>query len=153
MGSKFLDTTSIMQVIGCVYNNPSLLEQTDKYVITDEDFPDKFHKIVFGAIYNIYNLGASKINLKNILDFLAQHPKSEAVFKKEKGEEWLVQIAENASKLTADFKNAHKEISWSSINGLRNRIVHDYGHTDETIVLDTLENDIPKLGEILESSI
>ena len=87
MGSKFVDTTSIMQVIGCVYNNPSLLDQTEKYVITDEDFPDRFHKIVFGAIYNIYSLGASKINLKNILDFLAQHPKSEAVFKKEKGEE------------------------------------------------------------------
>ena len=55
MGSKYVDTTSIMQVIGCVYNNPSLLEQTDKYMITDEDFPDKVHKIVFGAIYNIYN--------------------------------------------------------------------------------------------------
>jgi replicative DNA helicase len=60
MASKYVDITSIMQVIGCVYNNPSLLEQTDKYVITDEDFPDTFHKVVFGAIYNIYNLGASK---------------------------------------------------------------------------------------------
>ena len=56
MGSKFVDTTSIMQVIGCVYNNPSLLDQTEKYIITDEDFPDRFHKIVFGAIYNIYSL-------------------------------------------------------------------------------------------------
>lgn len=65
----------------------------------------------------------------------------------------FVQIAENASKLTVDFKNEHKEISWTSINGLRNRIVHDYGHTDERIVLDTLENDIPKLREKLESSI
>ena len=88
MSSKFTDTTSIMQVIGCVYNNPSLLDQTEKYIITDDDFPDRFHKIVYGAIYNIYNLGASKINLKNVLDFLALHPKSEAVFKKEKGEEW-----------------------------------------------------------------
>ena len=103
MGSKYVDTTSIMQVIGCVYNNPSLLEQTDKYIITDEDFPDKFHKIVFGTIYNIYNLGASKINLKNILDFLAQHPKSEAIFKKEKGEEWLIQIAENATTTAFDY--------------------------------------------------
>ena len=101
--SKFVDITSIMQVIGCVFNNPSVLEQTDKYVITDEDFPDKFHKIVFGAIYNIYTLGASKINLKNVLDFLAQHPKSEAVFKKEKGEEWLVQIADSATSTAFDY--------------------------------------------------
>ena len=103
MGSKFVDTTSIMQVIGCVFNNPSLLDQTEKYIITDEDFPDRFHKIVFGAIYNIYTLGASKINLKNVLDFLAQHPKSEAVFKKEKGEEWLVQIADSATSTAFDY--------------------------------------------------
>ena len=31
MASKYVDTTSIIQVIGCVYNNPSLLEFTDKF--------------------------------------------------------------------------------------------------------------------------
>lgn len=101
--TKFVDVTSIMQVIGCVYNNPMLLEQTDKYTITDDDFPDKFHKVAFGAIYNIYNLGATKITLKNIMDFLAEHPKSEAIFKKEKGEEWLVQVAENATSTAFDY--------------------------------------------------
>lgn len=101
--SKFVDITSIMQVIGCVFNNPSLLEQTDKYVITDEDFPDKFHKIVFGAIYKIYELGAEKITLKNISDFLAERPKSEAVFVKEKGNEWLLQASENATLTAFDY--------------------------------------------------
>lgn len=38
MASKYVDVPSIMQVIGCVYNNPSLLGFTDKYTITDEDF-------------------------------------------------------------------------------------------------------------------
>ena len=101
--SKFVDITSIMQVIGCVFNNPSVLEQTDKYVITDEDFPDKFHKIVFGAIYKIYELGAEKITLKNISDFLAERPKSEAVFTKEKGNEWLLQASENATLTAFDY--------------------------------------------------
>ena len=101
--SKFVDITSIMQVIGCVFNNPSVLEQTDKYVITDEDFPDKFHKIVFGAIYKIYELGAEKITLKNISDFLAERPKSEAVFIKEKGNEWLLQASENATLTAFDY--------------------------------------------------
>ena len=101
--SKFIDVSSIMQVIGCVYNNPSILDQTDKYIITDDDFPDKFHKITFGAIYNIYNLGAKQITLKNILDFLAEHPKSEAIFKKEKGEEWLMQVSENATSTAFEY--------------------------------------------------
>ena len=49
--SKFVDVASITQVIGCVYTNPAILDQTDKYTITDDDFPDRFHKITFGVIY------------------------------------------------------------------------------------------------------
>ena len=70
MASKYVDLTSIIQIIGCVYNNPQLLDFTDKYNITEEDFPDNFHKIIFGTIYNLHELGASQINLLNILDFL-----------------------------------------------------------------------------------
>jgi replicative DNA helicase len=58
MASKFTDTTAIMQVIGCVFKNPQILDITDKYSIVDEDFPDTFHKTVFGAIYKIHELGA-----------------------------------------------------------------------------------------------
>ena len=36
MSSKYVDTTAIMQVIGNVFANPSLLDETDKYVLTDE---------------------------------------------------------------------------------------------------------------------
>ena len=47
MASKYIDPTAIMQVIGCVYNTPQLLDYTDKYTIVDEDFVEPFHKIVF----------------------------------------------------------------------------------------------------------
>jgi len=40
MPSKFVDTTSIVQVIGCIYKTPQLLDYEDKYTITEEDFPD-----------------------------------------------------------------------------------------------------------------
>ena len=39
MASRYVDNTAIMQVIGCVFNNPQILDFTDKYTITDEDFP------------------------------------------------------------------------------------------------------------------
>ena len=79
MPSKYIDTTSIIQVIGTVYNNPALLEYTDRYVITEEDFPDKFHQIIFGSIYKLYELGADRINLESISDFLSTRPKSQAI--------------------------------------------------------------------------
>ena len=103
MASKYVDLTSIIQVIGCVYNNPQLLDFTDKYNITEEDFPDNFHKIIFGTIYNLHELGASQINLLNILDFLKTRPKSKAIFDKQNGEEWLIQISENASPSSFDY--------------------------------------------------
>ena len=96
MASKYVDVTSIMQVIGTIYKHPQLLDFTDKYVITDEDFPDEFHRVAFGAIYKIYELGAEKITLENISDFLSSRPKAEAVFKNYKGNEWLTKVSEAA---------------------------------------------------------
>ena len=103
MSSKYVDVTSIMQVIGSVYNTPQLLDYTDKYSITDDDFDEEFHKIVFGAIYKIYELGAEKITLENIYDFLSTRPKSEAVFKQQKGAEWLLKVSEIAVPNAFDY--------------------------------------------------
>ena len=103
MPSKYVDPTAITQVIGCVYNTPQLLDFTDRYTITDEDFVDEFHRIVFGAIYKIHELGAQKITLENISDFLSSRPKYEATFKVNKGEEWLLKVSENAKPLSFDY--------------------------------------------------
>lgn len=103
MASKYYDTTAVLQVIGNVYNNPSLLGQTDKYSITDEDFANSFHRIVFGCIYKLYELGAKKITIANITDFLADRPKLEAEFKQNKGEEWLMRITEGAIPDSFDY--------------------------------------------------
>ena len=103
MSSKYVDTTAIIQVIGCVFNNPELLDLTDKYVITENDFADQFHKVVFGSIYKIHELGAKEITLENISDFLSSRPKSEAIFKQEKGEEWLLKVAENSLISSFDY--------------------------------------------------
>ncbi|MEE1314261.1 MAG: HepT-like ribonuclease domain-containing protein [Faecalimonas sp.] len=42
-----------------------------------------------------------------------------------------------------------KDVPWTDIYGLRNRIVHEYGHIDLQIVYDTLVYDIPELAEKL----
>ncbi len=94
--SKYIDVPAIVQVIGCVYKTPQLLDYSDKYTITENDFQDDFHKIVFGTIYKLHELGAEKITLNSITDFLSTRPKSEALFIKQKGEEWINKAAENA---------------------------------------------------------
>ena len=103
MASKYYDTTAVVQIIGNVYNNPSLLDETDKYNITDEDFANPFHKTVFGCMYKLYELGAKKITIENIVDFLADRPTLEAEFKQNKGDEWLLRTAENAIADSMDY--------------------------------------------------
>ena len=103
MASKYYDITAVMQVIGCVFNNPSLLDYTDKYTITDEDFANEFHRVMFGAIYKIHELGAKVISLETLADFFSSRPKSGAIYKKENGEQWILKVADSASQNTFDF--------------------------------------------------
>lgn len=103
MASKYVDTTSIMQVIGCIYNDPSLLELVDKYVITENDFVEQFHRIAFGSIYNLYKLGAQAITLETINDYLSNKPKSEAIYQKNKGDEWILRVSESATPEAFDY--------------------------------------------------
>lgn len=61
----------------------------------------------------------------------------------------MIQISENIKKLSGEYKDLHPTVPWTQIYGLRNRIVHDYGHVNTTIIYQTLKNDIPALLEIL----
>ena len=65
----------------------------------------------------------------------------------------LVQISENADKLSKEFKESHSEIVWKQIKGMRNKIVHDYGVVDLKIVYDTLKIGIPELYEAVKKLI
>ena len=63
----------------------------------------------------------------------------------------LIQISEIAKKLSNDFIAEHHDIPWNALFGLRNRIVHDYGNVDLTIVYDTRIRDIPKVKAFLKN--
>ena len=49
-----------------------------------------------------------------------------------------------------EFKEQHADIEWSQIFGMRNRLVHDYGNVDYSIVYETISMDIPQLKSRLE---
>ena len=61
----------------------------------------------------------------------------------------MIQISENAKKLSAEYKDTNGNVPWIALYGLRNRIVHDYGSVDLSIVYDTLKNDIPDLLKMI----
>ena len=63
----------------------------------------------------------------------------------------LIQISENARNVSDAYKEKHTEIPWFEMNGLRNRIVHNYGTVDLQIVYETLTVSIPELKQLLET--
>lgn len=65
----------------------------------------------------------------------------------------LIQVSESADKLSEDFKAQNTEIPWRAVKGLRNKIVHEYGSVDLTIIYDTVKNDVPELLKILSDFI
>ncbi len=62
----------------------------------------------------------------------------------------LIQISENCNKLPDSFKEQYPSIPWRAIKGLRNRIVHEYGNIDLSIIYKTVTQDIPCLLQNLE---
>ena len=63
----------------------------------------------------------------------------------------MIQISENAKKLSEEYRESTSKLPWNKLIGLRNRIVHDYGSVDLNILFETLKYDIPELLEDLNN--
>ena len=100
--ARYCDTSAVIQVIGNIYNNVSLLDYED-YHFCEDDFPEQFHKILFGSIYNLHALGAKEITLNAIEDYLTQRPTSYATYKTNKGHEYLEQISKQVDEATFEY--------------------------------------------------
>ena len=60
-------------------------------------------------------------------------------------------IGEAANRVSQATRDLHPEIPWRQMIGMRNRLVHDYGHIDQAIVWSTLQAHLPSLIATLES--
>jgi uncharacterized protein with HEPN domain len=64
---------------------------------------------------------------------------------------WCIcQVAEDVGDLSDDLKNKHPEVPWHDIAGFRNRLIHDYGSTDYSIVYQALTQDVNAIEEVLK---
>ena len=54
-------------------------------------------------------------------------------------------VGEAASRVSRAFCEAHPEIAWSQVTGMRHRIVHDYFAVDYQRLWDTVYSDLPPL--------
>jgi uncharacterized protein with HEPN domain len=57
----------------------------------------------------------------------------------------LLVIGEAVRRLSDEFRQAHPEIAWKAMIGMRNRLIHGYDVVDFTEVWKTVRVDIPPL--------
>ena len=58
-------------------------------------------------------------------------------------------VGEAANQINQNFKNAHHEIEWRVIIGMRNRLIHAYFDIDYWVVWQTIHQDLPPVIENL----
>ena len=59
-------------------------------------------------------------------------------------------LGEAAGKVTSTFREAHPEVPWTAMGGLRNRLAHAYFDIDLDVLLDIVANDLPALVQQLQ---
>ena len=59
-------------------------------------------------------------------------------------------IGEAAGRISSQFREAHPQIPWQAMRGMRNRMIHGYDDIDFDIVWNTTQESIPILLELIE---
>lgn len=100
--ARYVDVPAIIQVLGGIYQAPALLDN-EQYSLSMDDFIEEFHQIIYASIYNLHQLGVTEISSSTIEDYLEQRPKKLAVYKANKGDEYLDKIKENTQIAAFNF--------------------------------------------------
>lgn len=89
-----VDKRNIFLLLGVYCNNPKLI-LNDKYETNANDYSEAFHKMVFGAIYNIAKKGSvSKITSIEIENELAQFESTISLWKNNNGADYIERAIE-----------------------------------------------------------
>lgn len=100
---NYYDTIAAIQVIGCTVLQPNLLNEDGQYFYSQDDFVTPIHRVAFGAIFNLHQMGAEKISPKTVEDYLVDHPESYGIYQQSRGAEWLQNCIDNADLPNFDY--------------------------------------------------
>ena len=60
-------------------------------------------------------------------------------------------IGEATKKISRSFTQAHPEVPWQDMAGMRDKLIHDYIDVDMDVVWKTIEIDLPLLKELISN--
>ena len=84
----YSNSLAIINVLAALIKNP-LLFADNNYHFNIDDFPEQFHRILFGAIDHLARQGLQKIDEIDINEFLKQYPAQYEVFSQNNGLDYI----------------------------------------------------------------
>lgn len=85
------DKKAILHVFAGLMENPSIFKKKE-YNLTLDDFPEKFHQIIFGVMYNLAQQGVEKISPVTIDGALSEFPNQYRIYNENNGLEYLEKL-------------------------------------------------------------
>lgn len=137
--SQQVDKKAIFLLLGCYCLNPKLVLD-EKYATNANDFPENFHKMIWGAIVNIAKKGnVEKITSLDIENEISQLETAMSLWKNNNGWDYIGSAIEMTSDKLLNIGKYYDDVRKYSI--LRNAT--EYLQIDVTFLYD--ENDDYKL--------
>lgn len=96
------NTRAIQKVLTAIYKNNDLIVSIE-YPLKVDDFALKKYKAIFSAMYNIYTLGNSKMDISDIEGYFLQQQKIYQKFVADGGMDALYEICADQSEMNFDY--------------------------------------------------
>ena len=96
-------------------------------------------------VQRIYHILQQAVTIRRRIDGLTKEEFLNDIDKTEATLHGLTVIGEAVRAMDDDFKAAHPDISWRSIVGMRNFIIHEYEEIDYDLVWQAVSVDLPAM--------
>lgn len=143
--ASLYDNNNTMQILGCLIRNPMLLAEPKYKFNENVDFPEKLHKLVYGAIYNLFNSGVTSISPVDVDNYLSFYIANYEYYKSKNGFQFVSDAEELAQIDNFDYYY-NKAKKFSALRTLR-----DLGYDVSSIYNEKEEN--PVVEEEMEKKL
>lgn len=94
---------TILQILGCLMKDPSLLSQLDKYRLDPNEFSRALDRYIYSTIYNLYSNGAQQIHIIDLDSSIALNPAAKATYDNENGLKFIQDCEEFSELANFDY--------------------------------------------------
>lgn len=140
-----VDKNSTLQIFGSLMKHPQYLGETDKYLLTIEDFYYRLDKYIFAAIDSLYRGGAQRIQPIDVENYLRSNGAASVIFKQQNGIEYLQDAEYLAEERNFDYYYTRLK----KIN-LLNQLQKQGINTDEFYIDDPLNDKAQDVNKAFE---